>query len=127
MIKGCYLHPFFVYWNCLKKKGSVNLKKKVAKVSAVSLITLSMTVGNVTVINGLEEKSENHLNHESAKMTTDVDETKEEEAAVTIDGKVQTKINESINTDVEANTYSEIDKVIGQTNFVDENGNIKTV
>ena len=103
------------------------MKKKVAKVSAVSLITLSMTVGNVTVINGLDEKSENHLNHESAKMTTDVDETKEEEAAVTIDGKVQTKINESINTDVEANTYSEIDKVIGQTNFVDENGNIKTV
>ncbi|MCB6453676.1 GBS Bsp-like repeat-containing protein [Erysipelatoclostridium ramosum] len=103
------------------------MKKKVAKVSAVSLITLSMTVGNVTVINGLDEKSENHLNHESAKMTTDVDETKEEEAAVTIDGKVQTKINESINTDVEANTYSETDKVIGQTNFVDENGNIKTV
>ncbi|MFR2988535.1 MAG: hypothetical protein ACLTMR_06810 [Faecalibacillus sp.] len=103
------------------------MKKKVAKVSAVSLITLSMTVGNVIVINGLDEKSENHLNHESAKMTTDVDETKEEEAAVTIDGKVQTKINESINTDVEANTYSEIDKVIGQTNFVDENGNIKTV
>ena len=44
------------------KKGSNKVKKKIAKVSAASLITLSMTVGNVTAINGINDTNEAETN-----------------------------------------------------------------
>ena len=85
------------------------MKKKIAKVSAASLITLSMTVGNVAAFN----------NHDDLSVEDESSNDKN------ID------LNSNSTTELENNSSIEtkngIKEVIGQTKFVDENGNITTV
>ena len=85
------------------------MKKKIAKVSAASLITLSMTVGNVAAFN----------NHDDLSVEDESSNDKN------ID------LNSNYTTELENNSSIETKngnkEVIGQTKFVDENGNITTV
>ena len=88
------------------------MKKKMIKISAVSLITLSMTMGNVTAINSVNNEENNELGKQNNfSQTSDESFSNESENS------------ESNTEDVQKKNKS----IIGQTKFVDENGNIKAV
>lgn len=72
------------------KKGSNKVKKKIAKVSAASLITLSMTVGNITAINGI-----NDINETETNENEEILENKTEEANAT-SGEETGKVDDTI-------------------------------
>ena len=85
------------------------MKKKIAKVSAASLITLSMTVGNVAAFNNHDDLSVEDESSNDKNIDLNSNSTTELENNSSIETKNGNK------------------EVIGQTKFVDENGNITTV
>ena len=85
------------------------MKKKIAKVSAESLITLSMTVGNVAAFNNHDDLSVEDESSNDKNIDLNSNSTTELENNSSIETKNGNK------------------EVIGQTKFVDENGNITTV
>ena len=106
------------------------MKKKIAKVSATSLITLSMTVGNITAINGINDINETETNENEEILENKTQETN----STSGENAIQNDTTNQQNSETEASADSKSEEksledreVIGKTTFVDENGNVKEV
>uniref|UniRef100_UPI002628049D GBS Bsp-like repeat-containing protein n=1 Tax=uncultured Thomasclavelia sp. TaxID=3025759 RepID=UPI002628049D len=106
------------------------MKKKIAKVSAASLITLSMTVGNVTAINGINDTNEAETNENEEILENKTQETNSVSGENAIQNDTTNQQNSETETSVDSKSEEkslEDREVIGKTTFVDENGNVKEV
>ena len=106
------------------------MKKKIAKVSAASLITLSMTVGNVTAINGINDINETETNENEEILENKTQETNSVSGENAIQNDTTNQQNSETETSVDSKSEEkslEDREVIGKTTFVDENGNVKEV
>ena len=94
------------------------MKNKLSNKALASLMVVGMTLPNTTIVNAVNESEQDSAiieNNDSLDNQIN-NETQSEKSA-----------DEVEENQVDSNEESQIKEVIGQTKFVDENGNIKTV
>lgn len=97
------------------------MKNKLSNKALASLMIVGMTLPNTTIVNAVNEnEQDNAIIENNNSLDNQINnETQETQSEQNVDG-----VEENQNA---SNEESQTREVIGQTKFVDENGNIKIV